>query len=109
MPWLDAHNYLKKKEGKEERKIFVMGMPLKSRAKSVGLPLTCFGFCCSCNQPDQAFESPELPLAPEAEVPTCRGSIPMRNFKSPASSTSNLASHDTTPGSGFALCRQPTR
>lgn len=28
----------------------------------------------------------------EAEVPTCRGLVPIRNFASPASSTSNLAS-----------------
>ncbi len=42
-------------------------------------------------------------------MPTCRGCVPIRNFASPTSSTSNLASLDKTPGSGSAPCCQPTQ
>ena len=63
MPWLDAHNYLKKKEKKRERK-FCGVLALKNHAHEWGHnSRACFlAEPQRCSQPGQAFESPKLPL-----------------------------------------------
>lgn len=117
MPWLNAHDYLKKKKREKGNKNFVDRQLIKAAPRWWG-----------CSRASRRLAEPQLCQAPanqakqwnwqgshwshEAEEGRPAGG----RFRSATSQpgiigrTSILASHDDTlPGFGFALCCQPTQ